>query len=93
MLIGHQAVRAKLHKSIEGRSVVSSALHAQAAFAPRRRASRGLLAARRTERRDRLIASALLLALLAGWALNFISIKQLSLSLGGFIAHATARQA
>jgi len=35
----------------------------------------------------------LLLALLAGWALNFISIKQLSLSLGGFIAHATARQA
>jgi hypothetical protein len=92
MLIGHQAARAKLHKSIEGRSVVSS-LHAQAAFAPRRRASRGLLAARRTERRDRLIASALLLALLAGWALNFISIKQLSLSLGGFIAHATARQA
>jgi len=40
-----------------------------------------------------LLFEALLLALLAGWALNFISIKQLSLSLGGFIAHATARQA
>jgi hypothetical protein len=82
----------KSMKSISGRSVVSSALHAQAAFAPRRK-SRGLLAARRTERRDRLIASALLLALLAGWALNFVSVKQLSLGLGDFIAHATARQA
>ena len=71
----------------------SSALHAQAAFAPRRRASRGLLTARRTERRDRLIASALLLALLAGWVLTFVSVKQLSLGLGDFLAHATARQA
>jgi hypothetical protein len=68
-------------------------MHAQAAFAPRRNAPRGLLAARRTERRDRLIASALLLALLAGWALNFVSFKELSLSVGGFLAHATARQA
>ena len=51
-----------------------------------RRASKGLLAARRTERRDRLIASVLLLALLAGWALNFISVKQLSLGLGSFLA-------
>jgi hypothetical protein len=93
MLIGHQAARAKLYKSIEGRSVVSSALHTQAAFAPRRRASRGLLAARRTERRDRLIASALLLALLAGWLLNFVSVKQLSLGLGSFLAHAAQRQA
>ena len=82
----------KSMKSISGRCVVSSASHAQAAFAPRRK-SRGLLNARRTERRDRLIASALLLALLAGWALNFVSVKQLSMSLGDFIAHATARQA
>ena len=70
-----------------------SALLSQAAIAPRRRASRGLLAARRTERRDRLIASALLLALLAGWALNFVIVKQLSLEFGGFLAHALARQA
>jgi hypothetical protein len=85
-------MRVKLHKSMEGESVVS-AMHAQIAFAPRRNASRGMLAARRTERRDRLIASALLLALLAGWVLNFVSFNQLSLSLGGFIAHAIARQA
>ena len=82
-----------LYKSIIGRPVVSSALHAQAAFAPRRSAPRGLLAARRTERRDRLIASALLLALLAGWVLNFVSVKQLSLGLGDFLAQATARHA
>ena len=72
---------------------MSSALHAQAAFAPRRSAPRGLLAARRTERRDRLIASALLVALLAGWALNFVSVKQLSLGLGDFLSHAVQRQA
>jgi hypothetical protein len=52
-----------------------------------------MLAARRTERRDRLIASALLVALLAGWALNFVSVKQLSLGLGGFLAHAAQRHA
>ena len=72
---------------------MSTALHAQAAFAPRRTASRGMLAARRTERRDRLVAGALLVALLAGWALNFVSVRELSLSLGGFLAHATQRQA
>ena len=72
---------------------MSTALHAQAAFAPRRNASRGMLAARRTERRDRLVACALLVALLAGWALNFVSVRELSLSLGGLLAHATQRQA
>jgi hypothetical protein len=96
ILIGAQEVARMLYKSIKsisGRSVVSSALHAQAAYMPRRSASRGLLAARRTERRDRLIASALLLALLAGWALNFVSVKQLSLNLGDFLAQAIARHA
>ena len=72
---------------------MSSAVHAQSAFAPRRSAPRGLLAARRTERRDRLIASVLLVALLAGWALNFVSVKQLSLGLGGILSHAPQRQA
>lgn len=72
---------------------MSSALHAQAAFMPRRTASRGMLAARRTERRDRLIAGALMVALLAGWALNFVSLKDLSLSVGDFLAHAAQRHA
>jgi hypothetical protein len=72
---------------------VVSALQSHAAFAQRRIAPRGLLAARRTERRDRLIASALLVALLAGWATNFVSVKQLSLGLGSFITQALARQA
>jgi hypothetical protein len=67
-------------------------MHAQAAFAPGRSPPRGLLAARRTERRDRLIACALLLALMAGWALNFVSVRELSLNLGSFLAHATAGQ-
>jgi hypothetical protein len=70
-----------------------SALQSYAAYPSRRSASRGLLAARRTERRDRLIASALLLALLAGWALNFVSVKELSLNLGSFLAHVPWRQA
>jgi hypothetical protein len=52
-----------------------------------------MLAARRTERRDRLIATALFVALLAGWALNSVSVKDWSLNLGGFIVHALARQA
>jgi hypothetical protein len=52
-----------------------------------------MLAARRTERRDRLIASALALVLLAGYVLNFVSLKQLSQDLGGYIAHALTRQA
>ncbi len=51
-----------------------------------------MIAARRTERRDRLIACVLLLALLAGWALNFVSVRQLSLSLDGFLAHVPWRQ-
>ena len=64
-----------------------SALQAQAAFAPKQRALRpgGMIAARRTERRDRLIASAVLLALVAGWMLNFVSVKQLSLGFGGIL--------
>jgi len=68
-----------------------SALHARAAVRPRHNASRGLLAARRTERRDRLIASAVLLALLAGWALNFASVKELTLGFGSLLAQMPAR--
>ena len=70
-----------------------SALQALATIVPRQSAPRGMLAARRTERRDRLIASALALVLLAGYVLNFVSLKQLSQDLGGYIAHALTRQA
>jgi hypothetical protein len=52
-----------------------------------------MLAARRTERRDRLVASALLAALIIGWVANFISVKQLSLGLGDLLVHALTRQA
>ena len=52
-----------------------------------------MLAARRTERRDRLVASALALVLLAGYAVNNVNLRQLSQDLGGFIAHALTRQA
>ena len=75
------------------REAVVSAVQAQATITPRRSAPRGMLAARRTERRDRLIASALALVLLAGYVLNFVSLKQLSQDLGGYIAHALTRQA
>ena len=70
-----------------------SALHAQAATAGRRSEPSGRLAARRTERRDRLVASALLAALIIGWVANFISVKQLSLGLSDLLVHALARQA
>jgi hypothetical protein len=68
-----------------------SASHARAAARPRRNASRGLLAARRTERRDRLIASAVLLALLAGWTLNFVSVRDLTMGFGSLLAQMPAR--
>jgi hypothetical protein len=51
-----------------------------------------MLAATRTERRDRLIASALLVALVAGWVLNFVSVRQLSMSIGDLLVLAAHRQ-
>ena len=68
-----------------------SALHSQAAIAGRRKEPRGMLA--RTERRDRLVASALLAALIIGWVANFISVRQLSLGLSDLLVHALSRQA
>ena len=50
------------------------------------------LASRQTKRGDTLIASAVLVLLIAGWAMNFVNIRQLSLELGMRIAHAAARQ-
>jgi len=49
-------------------------------------------ASRQPKRCDTLIASALLGLLIAGWAMNFVSVRQFSLGLGSLIAHAAARQ-
>ena len=70
-----------------------SALQFQAAVQGRRGQPKGMLAARRTERRDRLVASALLAALIIGWVANFISVKQLSLGFSDLLVHALTRQA
>jgi predicted Co/Zn/Cd cation transporter (cation efflux family) len=45
------------------------------------------------KRSDTLIASAVLVALIAGWVMNFVSVKQLALGLDTVIAHAMPRQA
>ena len=50
------------------------------------------LAPRQPKRCDTLIASTVLVLLIAGWVLNFVSIRQLSLGLGSLIAHTAARQ-
>jgi hypothetical protein len=49
------------------------------------------LASRQPKRCDTLIASALLVLLIAGWVMNFVSIRQLSMGFGTLIAHAAAR--
>ncbi len=67
-----------------------SALH-QGATAVSRATSPGHLASHRPKRCDTLIASAVLVALIAGWVMNFVSIKQLPLGLGSLLAHATLR--
>jgi hypothetical protein len=48
------------------------------------------LASRRAERCDTLIASALLVALIAGWIMNFVSVKQLEGGLDSFLAHTSS---
>ena len=50
-----------------------------------------VLATRQPKRCDTLIASTLLVLLIAGWVMNFVSISQLSLGLGNLIGHAVAR--
>ncbi len=51
-----------------------------------------LLASRQPKRCDTLIASAVLAVLIAGWVMNFVSVRQLSLGLNSLIAHAGTRQ-
>ena len=52
----------------------------------------GFIASRQPKRSDTLIASAVLVVLIAGWVMNFVSVRQLSVGLGSLIAHAAARQ-
>jgi hypothetical protein len=52
----------------------------------------GFPASRQAKRCDTLIASALLAVLIAGWVMNFVSVRQLSLGLSILIAHASTRQ-
>ena len=70
-----------------------SALQFQAAAQGGRSQPKDMLTARRTERRDRLVASALLAALIVGWVANLNSVKQLSLGLGNILVHALMHQA
>jgi hypothetical protein len=51
----------------------------------------GFIASRQAKRGDTLIATALLAVLIAGWVMNFVSVKDVSLGLGSLIAHASAR--
>jgi hypothetical protein len=51
-----------------------------------------LIASRQPKRCDTLIASAVLALLIAGWVMNFVSVRQLSVGLGSLIAHAAAGQ-
>lgn len=52
----------------------------------------GFIASRQAKRGDTLIATALLAVLIAGWVMNFVSFRDLSLGLSSLIAHASARQ-
>jgi hypothetical protein len=52
----------------------------------------GYLASCRAKRCDTLIASAVLAALIAGWVLNFVTVKQVTLRLDSLVA-ATSRWA
>jgi hypothetical protein len=56
-------------------------------------ASVGYLSTCRTKRSDTLIASVVLLLLLAGWVMNFVGPKELSEGVGNIIAYSFPRQA
>ena len=47
------------------------------------------LSSRRSERYDTLIASALLVALIAGWVFNFVSLKQVTIRLDSLVPATT----
>jgi hypothetical protein len=49
------------------------------------------LASRHPKRGDTLIASAVLVLLIAGWVMNFVSVRQLSHSFGSLMAHTSLR--
>ena len=69
-----------------------SALPQRAAIVQRKGVSATVCISRRAQRRDTLVASAVLVLLLAGWMLNFFSLKQLTHSLGSYVAYVSAHQ-
>ena len=70
-----------------------SALHENAVIAGRGSMLRGHPAAGRANRGDTLIASVVLVLLLAGWIMNFVGPRQLSEGVGTFLAYSFLRHA
>jgi hypothetical protein len=91
-LSGPQRAGAKLRENDHKGAFAVSALEERAVIAPKASASWNMLASRGPKPSDTLIASAVLAALIAGWVMNFVSVKQLSSRLGDIIGHASPRQ-
>jgi hypothetical protein len=75
---------------------VVSALRQRAVIAQEEGVSATFVAPPRVQRFDTLIASAVLVLLLAGWMLNFVSFNELNdltKSLGSYLVHSPSRQA
>jgi hypothetical protein len=70
-----------------------SALHERAIIAGKEHTLRGHLAPCRPKRGDTLIASVVLVLLLAGWLMNFVGPRRLSEGVGTFLAYSFQRQA
>jgi hypothetical protein len=76
-----------------GEGQAMSAPCEETVVAARGLASGSYLATRRAKRGDTLIASVVLVLLLAGWLMNFVGPRQLTEGVGSFIAHKLQRQA
>ena len=70
-----------------------SALSQRAVIAQEEGVSAAIVASPRAQRFDTLIASAVLVLLLAGWMANFVSFNDLKRSLGSYLVHSSTRQA
>jgi hypothetical protein len=85
-----------MHQNDQRERPVVSALRQRAVVVQAEGVPATFVASPRAQRFDTLIASAVLMLLLAGWMLNFVSFNDLNYltrSLGGYLAHATTRQA
>ncbi len=80
-------------KMIIGEGTAVSAPCERAVSAVKRYTSVSYLTACPAKRGDTLIASVVLVLLLAGWLMNFVGPKELSEGVGNFIAYSFPRQA